>query len=305
MLSPLLTVIGPTGSGKSALAVALARHFDGEIVNCDSLQLFRGFDIGTAKLLLAERLSPPHHLFDICSADESFTAADFARRVKALLPEITARGRLPILCGGTGFYLRALLRGLSPGPAADPVLRARLEQRSNLPRLLARLDPEAAQRIHPNHRNRVLRALEIRILTGRPSSEIFAQGTDPLTGYRVLQLGLEPPREALYSTLNRRSVRIWDAGLVEEARHLLTLYSPAAKPFAALGYKQALDYLAGRSTKEEAIADLQLKTRHYAKRQLTWFRAEPDIHWQPDFGTSPQTFEQSVLLTEHFLRSVV
>ena len=305
MFPPLLTVIGPTGSGKSHLALALARHFDGEIVNCDSLQVFRGFDIGTAKLPLADRLSPPHHLFDICSADEAFTAADFARQVKALLPAITARVRLPILCGGTGFYLRALLRGLSPGPATDPLLRARLEKRSNLPRLLARLDPEAAQRIHPNHRNRILRALEIRILTGRPSHEIFAQGSDPLSGYRILQLGLAPPRAVLYSILNERSARMWDAGLVEETQHLLTLYPPSAKPFAALGYKQALDYLAGRFTKQEAIADLQLKTRHYAKRQLTWFRADSEIVWQHDFGTSPQIFEQSVSLTERFLRGSV
>jgi len=305
LLPPLLTVIGPTGSGKSALAVALARHFDGEIVNCDSLQVFRGFDIGTAKLPLADRLSPPHHLFDICSAGESFTAADFARHVKALLPEITARGRLPILCGGTGFYLRALLRGLSPGPATDPALRARLEKRANISRLLARLDPEAALRIHPNHRNRVLRALEIRILTGRPSHELFAQASDPLSGYRVLQLGLSPPREALYSKLNDRSALMWQAGLPEEARYLLTLYPPTAKPFAALGYKQALDYLAGRATAAEATADLQLKTRHYAKRQLTWFRADPDIHWQLDFGTSPQIFEQSVIVTERFLRRSV
>ena len=305
MFPPLLTVVGPTGSGKSALAVALARHFDGELINCDSLQVFRGFDIGTAKLPLADRLSPPHHLFDICGADQTFTAADFARQVKILLPEITARGRLPILCGGTGFYLRALLRGLSPGPASDLLLRARLEKRSNLPRLLARLDPEAAQRIHPNHRNRILRALEIRILTGRPSHEIFAQASDPLTGYRVLQLGLAPPREVLYSTLNQRSAHMWDDGLVEEARHLLTLYPPSAKPFAALGYKQALDYLAGRTTKEQAIADLQLKTRHYAKRQLTWFRADPEIHWQLDFGTSPQILEQSVIVTERFLSSSV
>ncbi len=305
MLPPLLTVLGPTGSGKSHLALALARHFDGEIINCDSLQVFRGFDIGTAKLPLTDRLSPLHHLFDICSAEESFTAADFARQVKALLPAITARGRLPILCGGTGFYLRALLRGLSPGPATDPPLRARLEKRTNLPRLLARLDPEAAQRIHPNHRNRVLRALEIRILTGRPSHEIFAQGTDPLSGYRVLQLGLAPPRVVLYSTLDERSATMWDAGLVEETQHLLTLYPASAKPFAALGYKQALDYLAGRVTKQEAIADLQLKTRHYAKRQLTWFRADPEIVWQHDFGTSPQIFEQSVSLTERFLRGSV
>jgi len=305
LLPPLLTVIGPTGSGKSALAVALARHFDGEIVNCDSLQVFRGFDIGTAKLPLADRLSPPHHLFDICSAAESFTAADFARHVKALLPEITARGRLPILCGGTGFYLRALLRGLSPGPATDPALRARLEKRVNLSRILARLDPEAALRIHPNHRNRVLRALEIRILTGRPSHELFAQASDPLLGYRVLQLGLAPRREVLYSKLNDRSALMWQAGLPGEARRLLTLYPPTAKPFAALGYKQALDYLSGRASEAEAIADLQLKTRHYAKRQLTWFRADPDILWQLDFGTSPQIFEQSVILTERFLRGSV
>ncbi len=304
-LVPLLTVIGPTGSGKSDLALALARRFDGEIINADSLQVFRGFDIGTAKLPVAERQNPPHHLFDICSANENFTAGEFARAVKALLPSITARGRLPILCGGTGFYLRALLRGLSPGPVAEPALRARLAARPNVHRLLSRLDPAAAARIHPNDRNKTLRALEIRLLTGRTSADIFSQGLDALTGYRTLQLGLDPPREALYSKLNDRCVRMWDAGLCEEATHLLTLYPSAAKPFAALGYKQALDFHAGRLSKEEAIAEMQMKTRHYAKRQLTWFRAETDVIWLPGFGPQKEIFEQSVIHTERFLRLFV
>jgi tRNA dimethylallyltransferase len=299
VLAPLLTIVGPTGSGKSELAIALARQFDGEIINCDSLQVFRGFDIGTAKLPMAERSWPPHHLFDICNADETFTAGEFARTVKGLLPEITGRGRLPILCGGTGFYVRALLQGLSPGPVASPELRARLAQRDTH-RLLRRLDPAAAERIHANDKNKTLRALEIRILTGRPAAETFAQGLDALTGYRTLQIGLDPPRELLYSKLNDRCVRMWDAGLCEEAAALAERYPVTAKPFTALGYKQALDYLAGHCTKEAAIADMQLRTRHYAKRQLTWFRAEPEMHWLHDFGGSPQIHEEATNLTERF-----
>lgn len=304
-MSPLLTIVGPTGSGKSDLAIALARRFGGEIINADSLQVFRGFDIGTAKLPAAERQDPPHHLFDICNADENFTAGDFARAVKTLLPAITARGRLPILCGGTGFYLRALLRGLSPGPVADPALRARLAARPHPHRLLARLDPAAAARIHPHDRNKTLRALEIRLLTGRPAADVFAQGLDALTGYRTLQLGLDPPRQLLYSNLNDRCVRMWDAGLCEEVTHLLTLYPATAKPFAALGYKQALDFLAGRLSRPDAIAEMQTRTRQYAKRQLTWFRAEKDVIWLPGFGPQKEIFEQSVIHTERFLRFFV
>ncbi len=304
-LAPLLTIIGPTGSGKSDLALALARRFDGEILNADSLQVFRGFDIGTAKLPAAQRQSPPHHLFDLCTAAEPFTAGDFARAVKSLLPAITARGRLPILCGGTGFYLRALLRGLSPGPTASPALRARLAQRPRLHRLLARLDPAAAARIHPNDHNKTLRALEIRLLTGQPSADVFAQGLDALTGYRTLQLGLDPPRHLLYANLDDRCQRMWQAGLVEETAHLLTLYPSSAKPFAALGYKQAFDFLAGRLPAPAALAEMQTKTRQYAKRQLTWFRAEPGVVWLPGFGPQPEIIEKSFRATEPFLHSFV
>ena len=305
LLAPLLTIVGPTGSGKSDLAIALARRFDGEILNADSLQVFTGFDIGTAKLPAADRQSPPHHLFDLCTATETFTAGDFARAVKSLLPAITARGRLPILCGGTGFYLRALLRGLSPGPTASPALRARLAQRPRLHRLLTRLDPAAAARIHPHDRNKTLRALEIRLLTGQPAADTFAQGLDALTGYRTLQLGLDPPRHLLYANLDARCLRMWQSGLLEETAHLLTLYPPTAKPFAALGYKQAADCLAGRLAPPAALAEMQTKTRQYAKRQLTWFRADTGTVWLPGFGTQPEIFEKSVLAAEQFLRSSV
>ncbi|MFN9083380.1 MAG: tRNA (adenosine(37)-N6)-dimethylallyltransferase [Acidobacteriota bacterium] len=278
-LAPLLAITGPTGSGKSDLAIALARRFDGEILNADSLQVFTGFDIGTAKLPAADRQSPPHHLFDLCPADQSFTAGDFARAVKSLLPAITARGRLPILCGGTGFYLRALLRGLAPGPPAAPS--------------------------HPLDRKNPLRALELRLLTGQPAADTFAQGLDALTGYRTLQLGLDPPRHLLYANLDARCLRMWQSGLLEETAHLLTLYPPTAKPFAALGYKQAADCLAGRLAPPAALAEMQTKTRQYAKRQLTWFRADTGTVWLPGFGTQPEIFEKSVLAAEQFLRSSV
>jgi len=287
---PLVAVVGPTGSGKSVLALGIAEKFGGEIVNCDSLQVFRHFDLGTAKLPLAERRGIPHHLIDIVEPDALFTAGEFARLARGAIADITARGRLPVLAGGTGFYLRALLDGLFAGPARDDGLRERLAARGrkrpgSLHRLLARFDRETAARIHPHDLPKVTRALEVCLLLRRPVSELYRQGRERLAGYRVLKLGLLPEREALYRRLDARCEEMFAAGLVEEVRGILALGFPASvKPFESHGYKQALQAIAGELTPREAVFYAQRKTRNYAKRQITWFRREKDLVWLRGFG---------------------
>lgn len=292
-------VLGPTGSGKSDLSLCIARTIGGEIVNCDSLQVYRGFDVGTAKVPPAERYGIPHHLIDIAEPTDLFTAGDYARLAEAKIREISARGRIPVVVGGTGFYLRGLLDGLSPGPSRDAALRAQLADRErrrpgSLHRILARLDPASAARIHPNDKNKTIRALEIRLLEGAPLSSVFERGRAPLRGFRVIKIGLDPPREVLYARLNERARKMFypdppNRSLLEEVRRLLSAGVPAeAKPFESLGYKQALQLLAGRITEQEAIESTQKETRHYAKRQLTWFRKEQGVHWIAGFGDDPQ-----------------
>ncbi|HYL34546.1 MAG TPA: tRNA (adenosine(37)-N6)-dimethylallyltransferase MiaA [Bryobacteraceae bacterium] len=287
-------VLGPTGSGKSELGLRVARELGGEIVNCDSLQLYRGLDIGTAKVPETERQGVPHHLIDVIEPAQLFTAGEYARAARGVLCEIAVRGRTPVLVGGTGFYLRALLEGLSEGPQRDTALRDRLQRRENrrpgsLHRILARLDPESASRIHPNDKNKTLRALEVRLLEGGPMSALFARGRAALAGFRPIRLGLDPPRELLYRRLDERTARMFERGLIEEVRGLLAAgVPPDAKPFESLGYRQALAVLQGRLTLPEAIASTQTETRRYAKRQMTWFRKEPHTHWLHGFGdTAP------------------
>ena len=281
---------GPTGSGKSDLALAIAELFHGEVVNCDSLQVYRYFDIGTAKLPVEERRGIPHHLIDIVNPDELFTAGEYARLAREAVAEITARGRLPILCGGTGFYLRALLDGLFEGPARDQELRDRLSARESrrsgsLHRLLRRFDPEAARRIHPNDVPKVTRAVEVCLVTRRRVSELFREGRDRLQGYRTLKLGLFPDRDALYDRLDLRCAAMFESGLIDEVKHILSLgYPESCKPFESHGYKQTLQLLRGELNLREAIFYAQRNTRNYAKRQVTWFRREPDLAWIRDFG---------------------
>ena len=317
LLAPLLSIVGPTASGKSALALFLAEELDGEIVNCDSLQLYRHFDVGTAKLAPVERRGVPHHLIDILEPHELCTAGSYARRARQVLEQIRARAHLPILVGGAGFYLRALLEGLFPSPARDERLRRRLRQRVStreanyLHRLLLRLDPESAARIHAHDTPKLIRAIEVCLQTRRPMSALFRemQGQGRLEGYRALKLGLNPPRRSLYQRINQRTERMFAVGgggagsVIAEVRVLLASGVPAtAKPFESVGYREVLAVVEGRMTVEEAIERTQVRTRHYAKRQLTWFRRERDVHWLAAFGDDPATQHASLSWVQTELR---
>jgi tRNA dimethylallyltransferase len=295
-------VLGPTASGKSDLAIHIALALGGEIVNCDSMQLYRAFDIGTAKVPEAARRGVPHHLIDIVDPDRAFTAGEYARVAREALAGIAARGRTAVVVGGTGFYLRALLEGLFPGPARDETIRARLELREqkrpgSLHRILSRLDPVAAARIHANDKNKMIRALEVRLLEGHPMSELFDRGREPLAGFRPIKIGLIPPRALLYQRMDARAIRIFEQGLIDEVRALLAAgVPPTAKPFESLGYKEALAVIEGRLTQEQALAATQLETRRYAKRQLTWFRKEHGVRWLAGFGEQPDVQEKAIAL---------
>jgi tRNA dimethylallyltransferase len=296
----LVTIAGPTGAGKSSLALRLAAEFDGEIVNCDSLQLYRGFDIGTAKTPEDQRRGIPHRMIDVLDPAEGYSAGDYARTARSVLAEISARGRLPIVVGGTGFYLRALLDGLPQLPEKDEAIRQRLAEREtrhagSMHRILRRLDPAAAARIHANDTHKLIRALEVRILTGVPAPP--RKRSDALEGYLTLKLGVNPDRKALHEVLDARAREMFLSGLVEEVRGLIAAgCSGDEKPFESLGYRQALEHLRGKLSLEQAIAATQIETRQYAKRQWTWFRRDREIVWLDGFGSSPEVIEKAVKL---------
>ncbi len=286
----LVVVAGPTASGKTPLALYLAERLGSEIVNFDSMQMFRGFDLGTAKPTSAELARVPHHFIGEFAPEEDMTAGEYARRARPRLAEIAARGRLPVLVGGSGFYLRALLEGLSPLPAASPELRRRLRRRSpeRLHRLLVRLDAEAARRIAVRDAPKAIRALEVRCLTGRGLAAAWREHPrQPLPAVRALKLGLAPPRAALYERINRRAAAMFAGGIQEETRRLLARYPAGLKLFAAHGYKQACDLLLRGAELPAALAEAQQEQRNYAKRQFTWFRRDAEIHWLAGFGDEP------------------
>jgi tRNA dimethylallyltransferase len=285
--APLVVIAGPTASGKSSLALALALRFGGEVISCDSVAVYREFEIGTAKPSREERARVPHHLIDVVAPDAYFTAGEYARRARAAAQEITARGHLAIVCGGTGLYLRAMLDGLFRGPERDEQLRERLRRRKragSLWRLLRRLDPEAAGRIHANDEPKLIRAIEVCAASARPMSDLLRTGRDPIEGYRVLRLGLGPERGALYNHINQRCAVMFEDGLLEETRGLLARYGPDVFPMRSLGYRQAAEHLRGECSPTEAIARTQQGHRNYAKRQLTWFRRDPEMQWLQSFG---------------------
>jgi len=303
----VIVILGPTGSGKSELALFVAARFGGEVVNCDSLQVYRYFDVGTAKLAPEARQGIAHHLIDILDPDQVFTAGEYARLGRSALEEISTRGNLPVVAGGTGFYLRALIDGLAPGPQRDQALRDRLAARErrksgSLHRLLRRFDPDAAARIHPRDIPKLTRAIEVCLVTRRPVTELFQHGRDALGGYRILKIGLSPAREELYEKLDRRTRQMFETGLIEEVRAILSRgFAAAVKPFESHGYRQAMQFLKGELKLEEAIFYAQRNTRHYAKRQMTWFRQEAGTEWFSGFGDDTRVQQAVANRVQEFL----
>jgi len=297
---PLLVVIlGPTASGKTALSLALAEKFNGEIVNCDSVAMYREFDIGTAKPSAAERARAPHHLFDFIDPTQYMTAGEYARQARQVLAEINSRRHVPIVVGGTGLYLRALLEGLFPGPQRSEELRERLRERvakrgpDHLHRILRRLDGAAAEKVHANDIPKLIRAIEVCLMSRtsgsrQKMSELWQQGRDPLRGFRILRVGLDPDRAMLHDHINQRARVMFETGLIEETESLLKKYGASAQPLASLGYKQAVQLLHGELTREQAVQAAQQAHRNYAKRQMTWFRREPDVLWLRGFGNDEE-----------------
>ena len=291
----LLAIVGPTASGKSSLGLSLAKQFNGEIINCDLLQMYRFFDIGSGKLTPAEQEGIPHHLLSVLEPTQRFAAGEYARTARDAISYIERLGKLPVIVGGTGFYLRALVDGLFPGPSRNPELRERLKLRASqkglwyMHRVLHRLDPASAAKIHPNDTHKTIRAIEVCLQTRKRLSDLFQQGRQSLHGCEVLKLGLNPVRSALYEAINDRTKRMFAAGFVPEVKTILAKGVPrTAPPFQSLGYREVLEYLDGVIGLDQAIELTQIRTRQYAKRQITWFRTETDVHWFSGFGTDPQ-----------------
>jgi tRNA dimethylallyltransferase len=344
----LIVILGPTASGKSSLAIELAKRLNGEILVCDSTQVYRHFDIGTAKVAPAgahisrdpagaHKSGDPvgarvtdvpapshsvnshsvkmsqhgiaHHLVDLVEPDEVFTAGDYRRHALLALDDLRRRSKLPILAAGTGLYLRALLEGLADAPTRSEELRDRLRRSAkqrgpvHLHKILARLDPASAARIAPRDTQKIIRAIEMRILAGKPVAEIFSAGrsdspdddrrkvrSNALEGYAITKIGLAPPRPALYARIDARVNEMLAAGWLDEVRTLVSSGIPVdAKPFQFIGYSDLRAHLEGRIQLAAAVANIQQSTRRFAKRQLTWFRREPEVHWLQSFGDADET----------------
>lgn len=309
-MHPLIAIVGPTASGKSELGLFLAQHLSGEILNYDSVQIFRHLDIGTAKPTVEERQLVPHHMIDIREPVETFTAGDYQREARLVLDQIRERRKLPILVGGTGLYLRALTDGLFNGPARSLYWRNRLEMiaerkgREHLHRLLSRLDPAAAGRIGERDRQKIIRALEVRLETGKAlTAHLAEEPRQPLTGFKMIFVGLNPQREELYSRIDRRVDRMFQAGLVDEVRRLLAMGIPrSAKPFEAIGYRHVLADLDSSIAWEETIRIIQRDTRRYAKRQMTWFRNQQDLTWFDGPGDNEEIKNKVHRFVQPFLK---
>ena len=302
--TPPIVIAGPTGTGKSELALRIAEAAGGEIVNYDSVQIYRGFDIGSAKPSAEVRATVPHHLFDVIDADEEFNAADYARMARTVCEEIASRGKRAILVGGTFFYLRALLHGLPEMPGRDPALRARIRRIAERPRgnerlhrWLSKIDPQSGRRIAPADRHRVERALEVWLISGKPISEWERPGADTGNEMAATKIGLRMERRALVDRLERRVDAMYAAGLIDETRGLLSKYPRTARPFGAIGYAEAVAVVMGETDVSAAIAETKRRTRAYAKRQVTWLRAERNVQWI-EVATAGQTFAAAMRVLE-------
>jgi tRNA dimethylallyltransferase len=300
----VIAIVGPTASGKSTLGIAVAHRLGGEIINCDSVQVYQGIQIATAKVPLAERQGVPHHLIDFVSPNINYTAGDWAREAGALVAEVQGRGKVPILVGGTGLYLRAFRNPFFPSPQTDVNLRLKLNRlrerhgAEHLHRLLRRLDPQSAAELYPRDWPRVQRAIEVRLQTGETMhQQKGVRPEPPESAQRLRLLVLNPPRPTLYERINERTEKHFADGLVEEVRTLLAAGAPAnSNALGAHGYRRVVEHLAGRRTLESAIEQTKLDVRHYAKRQLTWFRREAGAEWFAGFGEDPD-LQQLVFAT--------
>jgi tRNA dimethylallyltransferase len=306
--NPGIVILGPTASGKSRLAIALALQFQGEIVSCDALQVYRYMNIGTAKIPPSQQQGIPHHLLDVQEPGQDFSAGDYQRLARAVIREISARSHLPFVVGGTGFYLRALIDGLFDGPARSEELRLRMRSikaRAGLKRLhraLQRIDALSAARIMETDAERIIRAYEVYLLSGKPMTWWQQQPRDSFQGFRWLKIGIDMPRDELYQRINRRVDDMFQNGLLEETQDLMTRHSQTSHAFKAIGYRQAMDHLEGRLTLEQAVEETKKESRHYAKRQLTWFRSDPAIKWL-DGRLNPEALQTKAFsLIAEFIR---
>jgi tRNA dimethylallyltransferase len=312
--SVLVGIVGPTASGKSALALRLAEAFDGEIVGCDALQVYRGADIGTGKLPVSEQRGIPHHLLDVADPSREFSAASYIRLAAPIVEDIYRRGKLPLVVGGTGLYLRALLRGLFDGPGRDPKLRRRIAavaaRRGSrfVHRMLVRVDPVSAKRIHQNDTVRAVRALEVSLLAKRPMSDMMRERRTPLVGFRIVLMGITPARPELARRIEARIDEMFDGGLVDEVRGLVRDFGPDAPVLKGIGYRQVAQYLVGQSDLERARCLTLKATLQYAKRQMTWFRGEEGVVWFAGNGDDPEVadaIEQYLRGQEKLLHSLI
>jgi tRNA dimethylallyltransferase len=302
----LIVILGPTASGKSALGISIAERLGGEILVCDSTQVYRHFDIGTGKVPLAEQRRIPHHLVDLVESHEVFTAGEYRRQALGVFEDMRRRGKLPIITAGTGLYLRALLEGLADAPERSEELRERLREKAkqhgpeHLHRVLARMDNEAASKIAPRDTQKIIRAIEIRMLARKSVGEIHRAGRERLEGYSVIKIGLHPARDALYARINARVEAMMASGWMEEVRGLVARGVPAdAKPFQFIGYSDLRECLEGsRRAKEDAFKQIQQATRQFSKRQTTWFRKEPNVNWLAGFGDDPDIVAEALRIAQ-------